>query len=66
MVHLYILAASITGKKSVIDAPFRYSHHQAVTGLVFDALVILALITWGLIVAYRNFGTAAKRRAAAE
>ena len=62
MTHLFILLTSITGKNSVIDKPFSYSHHQRVWGLVFDALVILALLTWGAVVWYRNFGPGAKRR----
>jgi len=60
--HLFILAAGITSKTSVIDKPFSYSHHQRVTGLIFDALIILSFVTWGAVVWYRNFGPAAKRR----
>jgi hypothetical protein len=63
MLHLFVLAASITGNKSVIDKPFSYTHHQRVTGLIFDALVLLALVTWGAVVAYRNFGPPARRGA---
>jgi hypothetical protein len=66
VVHVFVLAASIVGKKSVIDKPFSYSHHQAVTGLVFDALIILAFVTWGAVVAYRSFGPSARSRAAAD
>jgi hypothetical protein len=64
MTHMFILLTSITGKKSVIDHPFNYSNHQRVTGLVFDGLVMLALLTWGAIVWYRNYGPPAKRRMA--
>jgi hypothetical protein len=45
----------------VIDHPFSYSHHQRVTGLIFDAVIILSFIAWGAIVAYKNFGPASKR-----
>ncbi|HEY3543137.1 MAG TPA: hypothetical protein VGK79_11415 [Gaiellaceae bacterium] len=65
MLHIFILFGSITGKSSVIDKPFSYSHHQRVTGLIFDGLIILALVTWALVVWYRNFGPGARRRAAA-
>ena len=65
MAHLFTLATSITGKGSVINKPYHYAHHQVVTGLIFDGLIILALVTWGALVAYRNFGPPAKRRAAA-
>ncbi len=61
MTHLFVLATSITGHKSVIDQPFDYSHHQRVTGLIFDAVIILGFIAWGAIVAYRNFGPPSKR-----
>jgi hypothetical protein len=64
MLGLFVLATSITGDKSVIDAPFTYSHHQRVTGLIFDAVIVLALITWGAIVAYRNFGPPRKGQSA--
>jgi hypothetical protein len=64
--HLYVIAGSIVGKKSVIDKPFSYSHHQRVTGLIFDALIILGFITWGTIVWYRNYGPGAKSRPAAD
>jgi hypothetical protein len=66
MTQLLVLMSSITSKTSVIDKPFHYSHHQRITGLVFDLLVIVALLTWALAVAYYNFGPPAKRRAAAQ
>jgi hypothetical protein len=64
MHYVFILASSITSKNSVINKPFHYSHHQAVAGLIFDFAVILALVSWGAWIAYRNFGPPAKRRAA--
>jgi uncharacterized BrkB/YihY/UPF0761 family membrane protein len=65
MTHLLVLMSSITSKTSVIDKPFRYSHHQRVVGLIFDAVIIIGFITWGALVAYYNFGPPSKRRAAA-
>ena len=62
--HVYVVAASIVGKKSVIDKPFSYSHHQKVVGLTFDAVVMILLLTWIGIVWYRNFGPGAKKRPA--
>ena len=63
---VFILASGITGKNSVIDKPFSYSHHQRVTGLVFDALILLLCISWAAVIAYRNFGPPARRHAATE
>jgi hypothetical protein len=61
--NVLIAASSITSKDSVIDGPYRYSHHQTVLGLVFDAVVILSFLVWGALVAYYNFGPPARRRA---
>jgi hypothetical protein len=65
MTYLFTLATSITGKSSVIDGPFHYSQHQRVTGLIFDALVLWGCIVWAIVIAYRNFGPPARRRAEA-
>jgi hypothetical protein len=63
--NLLIAANSITSKDSVIDGPYRYSHHQTVLGLTFDAIVVLSFLVWGALVAYYNFGPPARKRAAA-
>jgi hypothetical protein len=62
---LIVAGGSITDKGSALFHPaFRYSHHQKVSGVIFDAIVTVSLISGSAIIAYRNWGPPAKRKLA--
>ena len=63
---LIVAGGSITDKGSALFHPaFRYSHHQKVSGAIFDIVVTVTLITLSGVIAYRNYGPPAKRKLAA-
>src|SRR5262249_13125264 len=62
---LIVAGGSITSKNSALFHPaFRYSHHQIVAGVIFDAIVTTLLLGAMFYIAYLNWGPPAKRKLA--
>lgn len=61
--EMLIAVDSLTDKASVINKPFTYTDTQKVGGLIFDVAVTLILVGLALLIAYRNFGSPARRAA---
>ena len=52
-----VAGGSITSKNSVLFHPaFKYSHHQLVGGVIFDAVVTVSLLAAMFYAAYRYWG----------
>lgn len=64
---LYVAGGSILSPNSALFHPnFKYSHHQLVGGVIFDAIVTTLLLAGMFYCAYRNWGPPAKRKLQAQ
>ena len=59
---LVVAGGSILSKNSVLFHPeFKYSHHQIVGGVIFDAVVTVSLLSAMFYAAYRYWGPPSRR-----
>ena len=60
-----VAGGSITSPNSVLEHPnFKYSHHQIVGGVIFDAVVTVSLLAAMFYAAYRYWGPPSRQNAA--
>jgi len=64
---LYVAGGSITSPNSALFHPnFKYSHHQVVSGVIFDSIVTVSLLAAMFYAAYKYWGPPAKKKIAAQ